>query len=226
MNNASALLVIFITAFVSFNLFSQNECKVMVPDLVGHYEGRCKKGLAQGKGKATGIDAYEGTFNDGYPDGKGTYTWANHDVYTGQWKMGKRDGEGSFKTKINSVDTLLVGLWENDQYLGPKPPAPKIISMVNVDRYTFRKSGGIKDRVLIDCLQNGTRNTSITNYMMTSSSGFETKLGQQLGYDYVEFPVRIKVTYDSWNKMHSAQYHVIFEFEISEPGDWVVEINN
>jgi hypothetical protein len=55
------------------------DCKVLLPALSGSYEGSCKKGVADGRGKASGTDAYEGEFRKGLPDGKGTCTWSNGD---------------------------------------------------------------------------------------------------------------------------------------------------
>jgi len=62
--------------------------------------------------------------------------------------------------------------------------------------------------------------------MISSTSGVETKLGSLIGYEFIEFPVTIKVNYETLNKFKSAIYQVIFEFEITEPGHWRVEIHN
>ena len=60
-----------------------NDCRVMVDDIAGSYEGDCYKGKAHGVGKAIGKDTYEGEFKKGYPEGKGTYTWINGDYFEG-----------------------------------------------------------------------------------------------------------------------------------------------
>jgi len=65
------LRILFFT-FLSFalsQLFSQDDCKVLIPEISGQYVGKCKKGLAHGKGLAIGIDRYEGSFKKGYPEG-------------------------------------------------------------------------------------------------------------------------------------------------------------
>jgi hypothetical protein len=59
-------------------LFAQEECKVLMPEISGSYTGKCKKGLAQGKGLAIGTDTYEGRFLKGLPDGTGK-------IYMGRW---------------------------------------------------------------------------------------------------------------------------------------------
>jgi hypothetical protein len=38
--------------------------------------------------------------------------------------------------------------------------------------------------------------------------------------------VVIKLNYTTWNKLHTSQNYIIFEFEITEPGDWKVEVYN
>ena len=212
--------------FLSQFVYSQKECKVLVEDLVGTYDGRCKKGLAHGKGEAIGTDRYKGAFSKGFPKGKGTYTWANGDVYTGQWKKGKRDGEGKFTFTINEKDTVLDGLWRNDKYLGPKPLPPKIIMKRSVDRYSIKKIGNDKNRVLISFKQNGMRNPNISGLLITSSGGIETSVGYLTGYEKINFPINIKLRYKTKNKLLTSEYDVEFEFVISEPGDWIVEIHN
>jgi len=62
--------------------------------------------------------------------------------------------------------------------------------------------------------------------MISSSSGYDTSLGNSVGYDEVLFPVRIRITYTTPNKLKTATYYVEFEFEISEPGDWIVDLHN
>ena len=205
---------------------AQKQCLVLKPQIASKYEGECKNGLAQGQGKASGVDTYEGQFRKGLPNGKGTYIWSYGDSYTGEWVQGFREGEGSYTFKSNGQDTTITGLWEKDNYIGPKPEKPKVTKSSGVDRYTFNKRPEIKNRVLIDFYQNGIRNRGIENLIMYSSSGYETKLGESIGYDEVTFPVTMKLNYTTWNKLHGAKIHVIFEFKIFEQGDWRVNITN
>ena len=205
---------------------AQKKCKVLKKEIADSYTGRCKKGFANGKGKAVGIDTYTGHFKKGLPDGKGTYIWKNGDQYTGHWKNGFRSGEGTMHLRLNGSDTTLAGLWKEDRYMGPIPPKPKVLISIGVDRYNFQKSKTNRNRVLIDMYLNGLRNVEIENLIMTSSSGSDTRVGNSVGYEFVKFPVEIKVTYLSWNKLRTAKYYVEFQFVISEPGDWRVTIDN
>lgn len=205
---------------------SQVNCLVLKPEIGQSYNGECRKGLAHGKGTATGKDSYEGRFVKGLPEGKGTYIWSTGEVYIGDWFMGKRDGEGIYKFRKNNRDTLQIGIWEKDKYIGPKPSKPKVLTRVGVDRYVFKRMSNMKNRILIDFFQNGSRNYVIENFMIASTSGYETSLGEAVGYEGIEFPVVIKLNYVTWNNFRTIKNYIIFEFEISEPGDWKVEVHN
>ena len=218
--------VISLVVLMTFTLKAQNKCKVLVKEISAQYHGKCKKGLAKGKGKAEGIDTYTGRFKAGYPDGKGTYLWANGDSYIGGWQQGKRSGEGVLTLHLSGGDSIVKGLWKDDKYLGPVPPKPEIIHSTGVDRYTFLKTGDLRNRVLINVYQNGSRNTILADLMVSSTSGSKAFVGNSFGYEFIDFPVRIKVMYYTFNKLHSQKIYVKFEFVISEPGDWRLTLNN
>jgi hypothetical protein len=112
------LLFTLFAFFLSQEIFSQ-DCSVEKESLKGTYNGGCKKGLANGKGKAIGVDVYEGDFKSGLPDGNGTYTWSNGMVFTGQFSKGLREGKGVLKYKRdNATDSLVEGFWKKDIYIG------------------------------------------------------------------------------------------------------------
>lgn len=226
MKSQSLFLTAVIILWSLAPLFAQKHCRVLMPEIDSIYKGKCKNGLAHGKGEAFGIDSYKGKFKEGYPNGNGTYTWANGDKYVGDWLDGKRTGEGILTLKLSDRDSIIDGLWEEDKYMGHKPVPPRVITKTSIDRYNFRLSGGFQPRVLIDFYQNGMRNTTIENLTMVTTSGVETSLGQSIGYEFVEFPVTIRLNYETQNKLKSEKYQAIFEFIITEEGDWVVEIHN
>ncbi len=93
-------------------LFSQQKCKVLMPAISESYDGKCKKGLANGKGIAKGIDTYEGRFSKGFPNGIGIYTWASGNEYVGEWDFGSRHGEGIYKFKYQGKDSIQAGIWK------------------------------------------------------------------------------------------------------------------
>ena len=218
--------VLSLVVLMTFTLSAQNNCKVLVKEISAQYHGKCRKGLAQGKGKAEGVDTYTGHFKAGYPEGRGTYLWANGDSYTGEWEQGRRSGVGVLTLHLFDSDSIVKGLWKDDKYLGPVPPKPEVIHSTGVDRHTFLKSGDLRNRVLLDVYQNGSRNTVLDNLMISSTSGSKTFVGNSFGYEFIDFPVTIKVMYYTYNKLHSQKIYVKFEFVISEPGDWRVTIYN
>ena len=63
----------------------------------GGYEGDCDKSeVAHGHGEAKGADTYVGDFVNGWPEGKGTYTWENGARLEGTFKKGRADGPGVY----------------------------------------------------------------------------------------------------------------------------------
>jgi len=219
-------LILSFILLMAFTALAQKKCKVLVKEISAQYHGLRRKGLAQGNGKAEGIDTYTGHFKAGYPNGNGTYLWANGNSYIGEWKQGKRSGKGTFTVHLANRDSIVKGLWKDDKYLGPVPPKPQVLHNNSVDRYTFLKTGGPRNRVLIDVFQNGARNDFLDNLITISTSGTKTFVGKSFGYEFVDFPVRIKVIYYTFNKLHTQKIYVKFEFEIFEPGDWRVKIYN
>ncbi len=99
-------------------LFSQ-DCIVEKDSLKGTYTGDCKKGKADGHGKALGTDIYEGEFKSGLPSGEGTYIWYNGNVYKGKFEKGLKNGNGVMTYKrSNRSDSVVEGFWKRDAYVG------------------------------------------------------------------------------------------------------------
>lgn len=226
MKNILRLSLLILFSLCAINCYSQDKCKVLKSSISDTYEGKCKNGLANGKGIATGTDRYEGQFINGLPQGVGTYTWANGATYSGEWVEGMRHGIGKYSAPGNGNDSIQEGLWQKDAYKGPKPAKPNVTYKSGVDRYNFKKTYSPFNRVMVDIFMNGVRNKTITNLSMTSSSGQDVTYGFQGGFVNVVFPVTIKIGYTTANKLNSVLYKVNFDFVISEPGDWLVELQN
>jgi len=63
---------------------------------------------------ATG-EQYVGEWKDGKRHGQGTFTFADGEVYEGEWKDGKRTGQGTYTFTDGTTQT---GIWEDNEYLG------------------------------------------------------------------------------------------------------------
>jgi len=217
------LLIIMLSTFY---LYGQEKCRVLMPSISDSYTGKCKNGLAHGKGEASGTDKYAGNFSKGLPEGKGIYTWANGSSYNGEWVAGKRHGIGTYSNNSDSGDSIQMGLWQNDEYRGAVPPPPNVTYNSGVDRYNIKKQNTGLTRVLVDIYQNGGRNKSVTGLSIVSSSGNDLVISQSVGFDNVVFPVTVKIMYSTLNKLNQAPYTVYFNLTIYEPGDWTIELNN
>lgn len=222
-------LLIILLSFLCFSfnpLYSQEQCKVLKQEIADKYSGKCKKGLAHGKGIAEGIDKYEGRFKNGLPDGFGKYTWSTGVVYEGFWSEGKRDGEGKLFFNMNGVDSIRVGIWKKDNFFRKINPNPySVIRSTSVTRYSIRRIGD-GNRVMLGIYQNGTINNSVYMQFFYSTSGSVYVLGPKQGFENVTFPVTLKINYSSSNTLKTARIVTEFEAIITEPGDWEIELNN
>ena len=221
-------IVIILLSFVSLS-YSQDSCKVLKPEISGKYQGNCKKGFAHGNGIAEGKDKYEGHFKNGLPDGKGKYTWANGDSYEGDWKTGMRNGKGKFTYKKNGKDSIVYGLWEDDKFIKIAFPDPyKIFIARDIDNYTISKVGEKKDnnRITLKLLRLGGDNPDISDFYFVADNGLYEKTGNKDVYYQVVFPISLKITYTTTNKLRTTKLNVVFEITINEPGDWDITLNN
>ena len=215
------LILISITA-----IFCQEPpCSVLVKELQGNYVGDCKKGLAQGKGTAKGIDSYTGYFKKGYPNGKGVYTWAAGDKFEGYYKMGIKEGEGIFYTQVDGRDTVISGLWKDDKYTGPKPISPEVLVNNGVKSVSFSRKGDGASVVFM-FLQMGSQSSGVSNQIIFCSSGTEFSYGAYQGYEKVSFPLKVRLTYRTMNAFKTGFTDCALEFRITQPGRWEVHISN
>jgi hypothetical protein len=127
MNKTKLLVLLFLLS--SFIYSGAQDCTVDKAELKGSYSGDCKKGKANGKGKAIGADSYEGDFRAGLPDGNGTYKWSNGSEYTGAFVKGFKEGKGTLVyKKPGGGDSLIKGFWKKDMYVGVNEHPYRIIN--------------------------------------------------------------------------------------------------
>jgi len=226
-------LFIFLFTLLPFYLISQNNvksCKVLVKTLQETYEGKCKKGLAHGKGIASGIDHYEGKFNKGLPHGKGTYTWQNGNCYVGSWDNGKRSGKGKFVSVLNNTKTILNGYWENNKYIGKNKPVDfKYRIYVGDVKLKYLHLNNLGNTIELSIRRYGNIiNESIFDSEFVSDYGTIETNGSEIEFNNVIFPFKAIIQFTiSYENIHSniTDFRYKFEIEIFKRGDGIVYID-
>jgi len=221
-----SVLFTIICAFNQLIAFSQETCKVLMPEISGRYTGDCKNGLADGKGIAEGKDKYEGKFKKGYPNGQGIYTWSTGEVYKGSWNEGKKNGNGIFTFKSNGIDSTTTGIWKDDVFL-----RKKIVSQYMVFRASGIKRTNVQrdsdgDKVTLMIMKDGNNNSTVSGLTFFCTSGMTYSVGSKLGYENVIFPCTVKVIYSTSNSFNTASIECAFEVEIKTPGIWEIKLEN
>ena len=86
--------------------------------------------VKSGKGKMTYAngDIYEGDWKDGNISGKGKMTYANKDIYEGDWKDGKMSGKGKMSKTVDGKQIVVEGNFENGSFIPDKSFFQKISS--------------------------------------------------------------------------------------------------
>ena len=82
----------------------------------GVYEGeRNEAGEREGRGKYTFADGdvYEGEYKNGKKEGRGKFTFASGDVYEGEYKNDKKEGRGKYTFADGRVGH--DGMWRDGQ---------------------------------------------------------------------------------------------------------------
>lgn len=206
---------------INTNIYSQSNCKVLLQAIGDTYSGDCKKGLADGKGEAFGVDQYKGEFKKGVPDGIGTYIWQNGNKYEGSWKKGLRDGEGKLIIKTSLKDSVVTGIWREDKYVGKKEiPAYSIIYRNSVSRVTCTRTGDVPYIEFKFSRAGGP--SDVYDVLLQGSSGEERRETNFIGFERVTFPFTGSVRYTAPNMLNATMINYELKFVINSPGSWVV----
>lgn len=205
-------------------LIGQNECKVLMRSISDTYEGKCKNGLAHGKGTAMGLDSYVGKFKDGLPHGKGKYTWSNGDYYNGVWKFGKRHGKGIMYD--NALEKKVFGQWEDDNFIKEIEQRPyKIIKTLNgVNISIQEKKGGELGTVDIYFSRDGNTVRYFDDLDIISSSGSVNLSNYYCAVENSSYPVDIKINFTAANRLNVGSIMYEVEFRILKEGSWKVVV--
>jgi hypothetical protein len=184
-----AKAVSFALLLMSFYTYSQT-CAVEKESLKGTYTGDCKKGKAHGKGKAVGIDTYEGDFKNGFPDGQGIYTWSNKNMFDGRYIKGLKDGKGTLTFRKDGVqDSVVEGYWKKDVYIGKHENPWEVIS----------KTGSVT-KVEVEY---SPENTERIRIIVTNTTGGVSAIGGQLPQYKVDNVLVVKGFYDRKTSLES-----------------------
>lgn len=220
------LMVLLISVIIPIFVTAQQNCKVLFPALDSIYMGECKKGLANGSGEAWGKFYYKGKFVNGYPHGEGRAEYRDGTVYTGSWKDGLRNGQGTVTFRENGNLVEKTWIWKNDiKQKEVIPPAYKIITQRNIGRLRVYDQGGTNS-VWFHPKSDGGIISGFQEFGLSASSGREIIQTPMIGYEDVTFPFTGSVKYKAWNKMRTTEYELFLEINITKPGNWVVEIQN
>ena len=242
---------ILFCAFPLFILFSLNisygqQCKVLVEAIARNYSGECKKGLADGVGKAEGDQAtYEGEFRKGLPNGKGTITFNDGRKFNGEWKNGEIYGFGELTINDGKVQSgYFKGTIENFRFMGEDKASLQGYEIIETERlenatYTFVNSDPSGNSVTFKIFENNIR--QINNFeILTITSGviqLVTNQGGRLNAEIVKvtFPITLGLRYilpygtqDTTLPGDVANLNSPrrIEFTIMEPGQWTVTITH
>jgi len=211
--------ILTISFFISI-IFAQDECNVLLPRIGVTYTGSCRKGLADGQGEAIGIDHYKGEFKKGYPDGVGTYKWQTGETYVGEWSKGLRNGKGKYTFKYKDRDSILVGQWKNDKYIGIEALAPYVIEYRNgIGRISCVRMG---DRPYVRYVFS---RGGVSGLLMQGSSGSENITTSFTGFEQVNFPFKGILKFSAPNAWMTAMISCEVRLTINQPGAWVVTIS-
>jgi hypothetical protein len=230
----SIIVFIFLMGLVA----GAQDCKVLVEEISIEYEGDCKKGLAHGKGIASGAGfIYEGEFKKGYPDGEGTLTIEeNGKIFTGDWKRGEVYGEGELNENGNIKKGYFKGTISGFVYMGPEKAdlaGYKIIEQARMENATidFIHSDEMNNMVVIKIQENVIR--QINNFdIISMTSGTLRRLDNSGGrltaeIENVNYPITFRIQYVlPYGGLENPMAPVLLRFTISQTGLWTVNITH
>ena len=220
-------IFIVVLLFCAVRSFSQEEtqCKVLMNEISGTYQGKCKNGLADGKGTAKGEDTYAGMFENGLPEGKGKYTYKNGNSFNGNWSKGLKNGVGKFTYFIDGKPNVLKGYWKNGEYAGITNPDDlyRVTNVSGIGNYSIKKVEGDGKKVKISFF------AAMQQYVprdveIKISSGQLTQEIKDFCVNFYTCPVNCSIHFTI--KKTSGNWQCNLMFDILQPGNYEVVINN
>lgn len=214
-------------------------CKVLTKGLSGRYTGECKKGLAHGKGEATGIQHYIGNFKYGLPDGKGIYYYNDSVYHEGSFQAGIKEGKGEAHfIRKGLPDSIVKGYWSGDLYRGKRYITYDFDGEHLFDRSEISPSEQIGNTLTIVLSStsgspNGAANsfllggpgfnlsvaniTALNGEFILKRSGYDGAYQTSVTYELSKFPIRLLVTLSN---------NRTFYLELYKAATWTVRLFN
>jgi hypothetical protein len=217
-------LFIFTIALISGSYAQTDSCKVLLPQIAGHYEGPCKNGFANGKGESHSEDTYTGNFQDGLPDGDGKYIYKNGDIFEGRWKAGKKEGKGKFKYTLNGKKSTISGYWKNDLYVGNTDPDLEynVTSVSGIIDHKVERQDG-ENKVIIT-IKSAFADFSPSDLKVETSTGQQLQSGKKIIVDQYSIPLHLEVSYSI--VIANARKQCGFIVDILKPGNYAITLSN
>jgi hypothetical protein len=197
---------------------------VLMKEISGKYDGELKNGLAHGRGTAVGADTYEGHFRKGMPNGEGTYTFGNGNVYKGDFVNGRFSGKGTLYYKSISPDSVSTGYWDEGKYLGKVKIEPYVISNLTgiVDpRISLIGEGNQIELAVLDPF-----NKYIIPQINATGKYFQRFSYSRIYFEQIDFPIELDITYNCSNKIRSGMIYNTIRIKINKPGNWQITLKN
>ena len=227
--------ILFTIAFLAFfmvGVCQNSDGPVLKKELAGKYDGELKKGLANGKGTATGTDTYTGDFVKGLPDGTGVYTDQSGNVYKGSFRLGVKEGKGEFIPSASSTEKPMSGYWMEDKYIGTVKIEPYEISnkMGSVSPRVYSTGpGNTIDITVIDPVDNS--NVAATIQLIGQGNRRDDTSYLKYFFDDCKFPVEFDIRYQVRTKLGtltgpSPLSDNSVRIKINKPGKWSITLKN
>ena len=227
--------ILITSLFLAFYLVGVSQAitgPVLKKELAGKYEGEQKKGLAQGKGTATGKDSYTGDFKAGLPDGIGVYTDSVGNVFKGSFKYGLKEGKGEFTSPPSSGEKAMTGYWMDDKYMGKDRVDPYEIEQKvgSVSpRIYMTGPGNVIDITVVDPVDNS--NVAANIQMIGQGNPRNDTSYNKYFFEDVKFPIEFDIRYQVRNKLggingSTAMADNSIRFKITKPGKWSITLKN
>lgn len=227
--NMKVFALIIISLVLVQSIKAQTEtCTVLLDKISGIYSGKCKDGLANGKGKSIGEDTYIGTFKEGLPHGKGKYIYNNGNVFQGYWKNGQKDGQGKFKYKLNGETHSLIGYWKKDDYVGVSNPdlSYRVTSSSGIMEYKVEKKESLNkhDNEITFSIKSAFSDFVPRDLKVETSSGQTVQSGKKFGIRQYFCPLYCDISYSI--VVGDIRKQCRFIIDIYEEGKYTITLSN